>query len=58
MIDGSVIDVEMGTVWDDAGRAISGALVGETLEKVPSRSSFWFALAVSLPDIELYEQVP
>ena len=50
---GVVQDSESGSRWDDAGRAISGPLVGAQLTPVASRASFWFSLVGSLPGIEL-----
>ena len=52
--DGVVTDTETGSQWDLSGRAISGPLSGKQLTHVPSRTSFWFSLVASLPDVELY----
>ena len=54
-IDGGVItDNETGSQWNFSGLAVSGPLVGRKLEAVPSRTSFWFSLIGSLPDVELH----
>ena len=53
-VDGVLQDEETSSRWDDGGRAISGILVGSQLVRVPSRTSFWFSLVGSLPDVELY----
>ena len=55
MADGVVRDEETGSRWDDGGRGISGPMTGARLTPVPSRSSFWFALAVAAPGIELHQ---
>ena len=49
-----VEDVETGSRWDDAGRAVSGPNAGARLTPVPSRTSFWFSLVGAVPGIELY----
>jgi hypothetical protein len=54
LADGLLRDAETGSTWDDGGRATSGPMAGEQLTPVPSRTAFWFALTVSLPDLELY----
>lgn len=51
---GQMVDAETGSRWDDAGRAVAGPLTGTQLERVPSRTSFWFSLVGSLPDVELH----
>lgn len=50
---GSLRDAETASSWDATGRATSGALLGTTLEPVPSRTSFWFSIVGAVPDIEL-----
>ena len=53
--DGETItDNETSSRWNFAGLAISGPLAGQQLEAVPSRTSFWFSLIGSLPDVELH----
>jgi hypothetical protein len=51
---GLLKDAETGTTWDDGGRATSGPMAGAQLAPVPSRTAFWFALTLSIPDLELY----
>ena len=56
MMDGTaIVDAETGSAWNTGGRAVSGPLSGTQLEPVPSRTSFWFSLAGSLPGIDLYD---
>jgi len=50
-----LVDQETGTKWMAfTGRAIEGALKGNTLERMPSHYSFWFAWNDFHPDTELY----
>jgi len=51
---GTVIDNETGSQWNFSGLAVSGPLEGRKLDAVPSRTSFWFSLIGSLPDVELH----
>ena len=53
-VEGVLQDEETSSRWDDGGRAISGSITGSQLVRVPSRTSFWFSLVGSLPDVELY----
>ena len=53
--DGIFVDQETSSTWDFAGRAVSGPLTGVKLERVSTRRSFWFSIAISFPDIELYQ---
>ena len=52
--NGTITDNETLSQWNFAGLAISGPLEGRRLEAVPSRTSFWFSLVGSLPDVELH----
>ena len=54
LVDGSLVDAETGSTWDDGGVARSGPLVGARLSSVPSRTSFWFSVAGALPGIDLH----
>ena len=54
MSEGVVEDVETGSRWDDAGRAVAGPNAGARLTPVPSRTSFWFYLVWAVPGIDLY----
>ena len=54
LVEGELQDDETSSRWDDGGRATSGSLAGSRLSPVPSRTSFWFSLVGSLPDVELY----
>lgn len=50
-----LVDNETGSRWQAfTGRAIDGELKGETLERVLSHLSFWFAWTDWNPDTELY----
>ena len=53
LVDGSMVDEETGSLFDDAGRAVSGPLAGSQLTPAPSRTSYWFSLAGALPGVEL-----
>ena len=52
--DGAFVDRETGSVWDFAGRAQDGPLAGSRLDRVSTRRSLWFAVAIAFPDIEIY----
>ena len=52
--EGFMQDTETGSRWEHSGRAISGPLDGKQLTPVPSRTSFWFSLVASLPDVSLH----
>lgn len=50
-----LVDKETGSRWQAfTGRAIDGELKGETLDRVLSHLSFWFAWTDWNPDTELY----
>lgn len=46
-------DEETGSKWDLGGRAIDGPLSGTALERVPTRTTFWYAFVAAFPDAEL-----
>jgi hypothetical protein len=48
------VDRETGTSWDSTGRAESGPLAGERLERVGTRRAFWFSVAISFPGVEVF----
>ena len=52
--DGRFTDRETGSTWDFAGRAGDGPLAGSRLDRVSTRRSFWFAVAISFPGVEIY----
>ncbi len=52
--DGRIQDLETGSDWDLAGRAINGELSGAQLKPLPVRSTFWFSLVANFPDIDVY----
>ena len=48
-------DLETGSTWGiSSGEALTGPLVGERLERLPSLVSFWFAWTDFYPGTELY----
>jgi len=51
----ALVDLETGSVWDFAGRAVSGPLQGQQLTPVPSMTSFWFAIVAAEPGITVYQ---
>ena len=51
----TIMDVETGTVWNGlTGEALEGSLVGNTLTRVKSTSSFWFGWKDWYSDSEVY----
>ena len=54
--DGSIVNHETGSMWNDTGLAVSGPLSGARLTPVPARTSYWFSLVGALPDIELHSE--
>jgi hypothetical protein len=52
--DDSFVDQETGSLWDAAGRATSGPLVGAQLERMNTRRAFWFSIVIAFPDVNLY----
>ena len=51
---GKLIDIETGSHWDLLGRALSGPLTGQQLDKVDSGVHFAFAWLAFNPDTEIY----
>ncbi len=49
-----ITDLETGSLWDLAGRAIDGPLKGSQLERVPAKTGFWFSLVASEPGITVF----
>ncbi len=45
-----IVDIGTGSVWNVLGRAISGPLVGASLEPVLSANHFWFSWVVFQPE--------
>ena len=54
----SVVDLETGSTWDAAGRAVAGELAGAQLEALPSKTSFWYAAVASEPTVTVFGQEP
>lgn len=55
--DGLFIDAQTNSTWNLAGKAISGELSGSQLKPIPSRSSLWFAMIASFPELSLYTNI-
>lgn len=52
--DGLLRDLQTGSTWDpESGRALTGALAGESLRRVDSRSAYWFTWASFHPSTEI-----
>jgi len=54
--DGSLRDLETGSIWDIFGRALEGSLTGAQLVRLPANLHFWFAWAAFQPKTHLYSQ--
>lgn len=52
--NGGLVDVQTGSAWDRAGRAVDGPLEGVSLDGAPSRTTFWFAYIAAFPDSLLH----
>jgi len=52
--DGSIIDKETNSEWNYDGVAISGALVGTELNRIPFNPGFWFEWVAFHPDTDVY----
>ncbi len=52
--NGALRDVETGSTWDLAGRALTGPLEGERLRSVPHGNHFWFSWVVFRPDTRVW----
>lgn len=53
--DDKIIDDQTDSTWSLSGIAVDGPLEGHQLIALPSRSSFWFSLISSFPDLKFYE---
>lgn len=51
---GPLIDRQTGSEWGVAGRAVSGAMSGQTLERLPAIETFWFAWAAFRPETRIH----
>ena len=54
--DGSLRDLETGSTWDLAGRAVAGPLRGERLHSVAHGNHFWFSWVVFRPDTRVWSE--
>ncbi len=52
--NGGLRDVETGSTWDLAGRALTGPLQGQRLRSVPHGNHFWFSWVVFRPDTKVW----
>ncbi len=52
--DGLFIDEQTGSEWSFSGIAQSGPLKDQQLKALPARSTFWFSLITSFPDLIFY----
>ena len=51
-VDGeAIVDRATTSRWDLAGRAIQGPLAGHTLQQLPSKTAYWFAVVASEPGV-------
>jgi len=50
-----LVDSETGSEWDFSGKAITGALAGRALRKVPALSDYWFDWKIYHPDTVIYQ---
>ena len=57
-VDGTVMDVETGSVWNIFGTAVDGELAGAQLRPLNAFPHFWFAWAAFYPDTMLYGYQP
>ncbi len=55
-VDNGFQDEHSGTMWDFAGRAIEGDLAGSQLERLPSKTTFWFAIVAAEPEITIHSE--
>ena len=53
--DGIYVDEQTGSEWSFSGKATSGSLEGTQLVALPSRSTFWFSLITSFPDLVFWD---
>jgi hypothetical protein len=47
-------DLETGSSWDRARRAVDGPLAGAALKRLPARTTFWFAYVAAFPQATVY----
>lgn len=55
LVNGEYIDEQTSSTWSLSGLANAGELAGTQLEALPSRSTFWFSIVATFPDIQLYD---
>lgn len=53
--DGQFVDQQTGSTWSLSGLATEGPLEGNRLTPLPTRSSFWFSLISSFPELNFYD---
>jgi hypothetical protein len=50
-----LVDAETGSEWDFTGRAITGALAGKQLKKIPLLNDYWFDWKTYHPNTAIYQ---
>ena len=50
-----LVDAETGSEWDFTGRAITGALAGRQLKKIPLLNDYWFDWKTYHPNTAIYQ---
>ncbi len=53
--DGGLRDLETGSSWDIAGRALTGSMAGAELKALVHGNHFWFAWAAFKPDTRVWQ---
>jgi hypothetical protein len=48
-----IVDAETASVWDFSGKAVSGALAGKELKKIPALKDYWFDWKTYHPETQL-----
>lgn len=49
------VDQQTGSTWSMSGEATTGPLKGSRLTPLPTRSTYWFSLISSFPDLHFYQ---
>jgi len=55
--DGQFVDPKTGSVWDFAGKAVSGKLRGAQLQRLVQSNLFWFSWATLYPDSDVLPEL-
>ena len=54
--DGAFRDLETGSTWNLAGRAVGGSLEGQRLRPIPHGNHFWFAWITFMTETEVWQR--